>query len=107
MIPWRAAVGMTLIVATLLAVYLAHNLHYLRPHADLIWAAHGASIAFGAVTALAALFAGFYWLANQLGLAAPGRKLSVLDAALASGEGAHDADLAAALDRDRRGDSAI
>lgn len=104
MTPWRFAWGVTLAAAAVFALWALRALLPLRPYAAGIWADHGAAISANAALAVAALWAALYWIALRAGLGELGRKLGVAERALQAGPGAHDRELAAALERDRRGD---
>lgn len=105
MTPWRFAGGLTLVAAGCFALWALCALAPLRPYSASLWADHGASAALNCLLALAALWAALYWIALEAGLGELGRKLGVADRALRGGPaGAHDRDLATALERDRQGD---
>ena len=103
MTPWKVASGVTLIAVGLFAAWALRALDYLAPYAAMIVTDHGPRIALEACAAVAAVFGGAYWLAVRAGLAAVGSRMAAADARARDPERTHDPDLAAALDRDRRG----
>lgn len=105
MTPWRFAWGLSLAALAAFGLWALRALLPLRPYAAGIWADHSAAIAVNAALAFAALWAALYWIALRAGLGELGRKLGVAERALQAGpSGAHDRELAAALERDRRGE---
>lgn len=103
MVPWQVAGGLTLVAVGLAALWAMHALADLAPSAPAILRLHGPRLAAEAAAAVLTLFAGLYRLAVAAGLAAMGTRMAAADARARDPRATHDPDLAAALERDRRG----
>ena len=100
--PWKISAGLTVALLGPLAILLPPRLQFLSPFYGLLWAEHGAEIAVHAGVAVATVAATVYWAARKAGLFDLGARVAHVDRGLREGA-EYDADLAAALRRDREG----
>lgn len=100
----QGALGLSLVVWGLLGMAFMRHMEWMRPHMRLLLGAYGGWIALYLASAGLVGYAGIYWLVRKLGLGDLGRRMGVLGRDLGR-DAAHDPELAAALARQRLGDS--
>ena len=101
--PWRIATGLSLIVWVVALFVSAERLVYLSSYKGMLIERYGWTLSWHLVTAVAAVFAGIYWLARRAGLGDLGGKLKLMDKRLVSAE-AHDDELGRRLVKEREGE---
>ncbi len=103
MTPNRIALGVSIVIWSLVLFTAMERMVWLRPHMGLVLDAYGTVLAAYLLAAALTLYAGLYALARRLGIGDLGRKMDVLEDGLRR-DAPHDPDLAAALARQHRGE---